>query len=295
MKYVETVMWILAGCGALLLGLKLLSENMEKIAGNSLKALFGKTSGKKLAGVGMGAVTTAVVQSSAVTTVMVVGFVNAGIMSLGQAAAVIMGANIGTTITAQIVALGAFKIQTFFMALAFIGMIMEMISKNDRVKMCGLALAGLGMIFVGLGVLSNQIDAVKGISVIQTFLSNPHNPFLMLLMGALLTALIQSSAAVTSIVITMAGSGLVIGGGGNYVLYVILGSNIGTCVTALLSSVGASVNARRASVIHLLFNVFGALLFMIPVDVHSLFYGRYLQPLVCGQTRNADRHVPHGV
>lgn len=118
MDYVYSVIKILAGCGAFLLGFKLLSDNMEKLAGNSLKSLFNKTSEKKLVGVGMGAVTTAVVQSSAVTTVMVVGFVNAGIMSLNQAAAVIMGANIGTTITAQIVALQALDIQTFFMALA---------------------------------------------------------------------------------------------------------------------------------------------------------------------------------
>ena len=114
MDYVYSVIKILAGCGAFLLGFKLLSDNMEKLAGNSLKSLFNKTSEKKLVGVGMGAVTTAVVQSSAVTTVMVVGFVNAGIMSLNQAAAVIMGANIGTTITAQIVALQALDIQTFF-------------------------------------------------------------------------------------------------------------------------------------------------------------------------------------
>lgn len=265
MEYVYTVIRILAGIGSFLLGFKLLSENMEKLAGNSLKALFNKTSEKKLVGVGMGAVTTAVVQSSAVTTVMVVGFVNAGIMSLNQAAAVIMGANIGTTITAQIVALQAFDIQTLFMALAFIGVAMEMFSKNDKVKSCGLALAGLGLVFVGLGVLSEQVNVIKEIPGVQSLLLNAHNPFLLLLIGALITALVQSSAAVTAIVITLAANGLVIGGGGNAVLYVILGSNIGTCVTALISSIGTSVSARRASIIHLLFNVFGAVLFMIPL------------------------------
>lgn len=125
------VIKILAGCGAFLLGFKLLSDNMEKIAGNRLKALFNKTSEKKLVGVGMGAVTTAVVQSSSITTVMVVGFVNAGIMTLNQATAVIMGANIGTTITAQIVALQSFDIETLFMSLIFIGVFMEMFSKSD--------------------------------------------------------------------------------------------------------------------------------------------------------------------
>ena len=125
------VIKILAGCGAFLLGFKLLSDNMEKIAGNRLKALFNKTSEKKLVGVGMGAVTTAVVQSSSITTVMVVGFVNAGIMTLNQATAVIMGANIGTTITAQIVALQSFDVETLFMSLFFIGVFMEMFSKSD--------------------------------------------------------------------------------------------------------------------------------------------------------------------
>jgi len=254
MEYVYSVIKILAGCGVLLLGFKLLSENMEKIAGNSLKALFNKTSDKKLAGVGMGAVTTAVVQSSAITTVMVVGFVNAGIMSLNQATTIIMGANIGTTITAL-----------FFMIFAFAGMAMEMFSKNDKVKSAGLALAGLGLVFIGLGILSDQMEMLNGISAVNDFLAKPQNPFFLVLVGVLVTALFQSSSAVTSIIITMAANGLIIGGGGNYVLYIILGSNIGSCVTALLSSIGTSVNARRASVIHLLFNVFGSLLFMIPL------------------------------
>lgn len=263
MDYVYSVIKILAGCGALLLGFKLLSENMEKLAGNSLKSLFNKTSEKKLVGVGMGAVTTAVVQSSAVTTVMVVGFVNAGIMSLNQATAVIMGANIGTTIVAQIVALQSFDFQTFFMALAFIGMALEMFSKNDKAKICGLALAGFGLVFVGLNVMSGEMVAYSDNSTVKNFLEAIKNPFLLLAFGVLLTALVQSSGAVTSIIVAMAASDLVIGGGGNAVLYMILGSNIGTCVTALLSSVGTSVNARRASIVHLLFNVFGTVIFMV--------------------------------
>ena len=263
MDYVYSVIKILAGCGAFLLGFKLLSDNMEKFAGNSLKSLFNKTSEKKLVGVGMGAVTTAVVQSSAVTTVMVVGFVNAGIMSLNQAAAVIMGANIGTTITAQIVALQALDIQTFFMALAFIGMALEMFSKNDKVKICGLALAGLGLVFIGLSVMSGEMVYYKDDVNVQRFLTAIENPFLLLAFGIVLTALVQSSSAVTSVIITMAANKLVIGGGGNAVLYIILGSNIGTCVTALISSIGTSVNARRASIVHLLFNVFGVFIFMV--------------------------------
>ena len=270
---------ILAGCGAFLLGFKLLSDNMEKLAGNSLKSLFNKTSEKKLVGVGMGAVTTAVVQSSAVTTVMVVGFVNAGIMSLNQAAAVIMGANIGTTITAQIVALQALDIQTFFMALAFIGMALEMFSKNDKVKICGLALAGLGLVFIGLSVMSGEMVYYKDDVNVQRFLTAIENPFLLLAFGIVLTALVQSSSAVTSVIITMAANKLVIGGGGNAVLYIILGSNIGTCVTALISSIGTSVNARRASIVHLLFNVFGVFIFMVLLlcwpNFQDMTFGRW--------------------
>ena len=279
MDYVYSVIKILAGCGAFLLGFKLLSDNMEKLAGNSLKSLFNKTSEKKLVGVGMGAVTTAVVQSSAVTTVMVVGFVNAGSMSLNQAAAVIMGANIGTTITAQIVALQALDIQTFFMALAFIGMALEMFSKNDKVKICGLALAGLGLVFIGLSVMSGEMVYYKDDVNVQRFLTAIENPFLLLAFGIVLTALVQSSSAVTSVIITMAANKLVIGGGGNAVLYIILGSNIGTCVTALISSIGTSVNARRASIVHLLFNVFGVFIFMVLLlcwpNFQDMTFGRW--------------------
>ena len=258
------VIKILAGCGAFLLGFKLLSDNMEKIAGNRLKALFNKTSEKKLVGVGMGAVTTAVVQSSSITTVMVVGFVNAGIMTLNQATAVIMGANISTTITAQIVALQSFDVETLFMSLIFIGVFMEMFSKSDKIKSCGLAFAGLGLVFMGLSVMSDTMKVYTDANPsIHAMLEKVTNPFLLLGIGIGLTALVQSSSAVTTIVITMAAQGLIIGGGGNSALYIILGSNIGTCVTALISSVGANANARRASLIHLMFNVFGAVIFMI--------------------------------
>lgn len=263
MELFENIVLILAGCGAFLLGFKLLSDNMEKLAGNSLKVLFNKTSDKKWVGVGMGAVATAVVQSSGVTTVMVVGFVNAGIMSLKQAAAVIMGANIGTTITAQLAALQALPIDSFFIALLFVGMMMEMFSSKDKVKSIGLALAGLGMVFFGLDVMSNTMKVYAQNEAVTSILSSLTNPFLLLVFGIVFTALVQSSSAVTTVIIAMATAGLTIGGGGNAVLYLILGSNIGSCVTALISSIGTSVNAKRASIIHLLFNVTGALLFMI--------------------------------
>lgn len=271
MDYVYSVITILAGCGVFLLGFKLLSDNMEKLAGNGLKRLFNKTSDKKLVGVGLGAAATAVVQSSAITTVMVIGFVNTGIMSLKQAATIIMGANIGTTITAQIVALQAFNLNVFFMALAFIGMAMNMFSKKDKVRLAGIALAGLGIVFVGLDVMSGAMEGEMIHAALETVLSKATNPAFLLFIGIAFTALIQSSSAVTTIIIAMAMQGLIVGGGGNAVLYVILGSNIGSCVTALISSIGTSVNARRASIIHLLFNVIGAVIFMVVLLIFPQF------------------------
>ena len=268
-EHVVNVIMMLAACGAFLVGFKFLSDNMEKLFGGSLKKLFNKTSDKKWVGVGMGAISTAVVQSSGVTTVMVVGFVNAGIMSLYQAATVIMGANIGTTITAQLAAFSSFDIAPIFIAMLFVGVMMEMICKNDKIKSIGLAIAGLGLVFFGLEIMSSSMSGYKNSPTVTNLLSSLSNPFLLLLFGVVFTALLQSSSAVTTIIIAMAGQGLIIGGGGNAVLFIILGSNIGSCVTALISSIGTSVNARRASIIHLLFNVTGTLLFTIMLLIWS--------------------------
>ena len=181
MTIITIIVEILAGCGAFLLGFKVLSDNMEKIAGDGLKKLFNKTSDKKALNVAMGAAATAVVQSSSITTVMVVGFVNAGIMSLYQAASLIMGANIGTTITGQIAALQAFDIDLIFMLMLFVGVFMELFSKNDKVKSCGLALAGLGLVFVGLGLMSDPMSSLKESKAVTDFLSAVENPVVLLL------------------------------------------------------------------------------------------------------------------
>ncbi len=278
----KIVALVLAGIGAFLVGFKLMSDNMEKLFGNGLKSLFNKTSDKKIVNVGMGAGVTAIIQSSGVTTVMVVGFVNAGIMSLYQAASIIMGANIGTTITAQIAALDGLPINSIFLLLLGVGVFMEMFSKNEKVKCGGLALAGLGMVFLGLHVMKTAMDPLSENPAIINFLSNMTNPIVLLLFGIVFTTLMQSSSAVTTIIIGMASAGLVFGGvysdSGeligvtNAVLYIILGSNIGSTTTALLSSAGTSVNARRASIIHLLFNTVGSLLFMIMLLIWNNFY-----------------------
>lgn len=263
MNYIYPIIALLGGLGAFLLGFKILSENIEKIADNKLKLLFQKTSKNRFMGVGIGALVTGILQSSSAVTVMVVGFVNAGLMDLFQATALIMGANIGTTITAQIVALESFDFAKIAVILTLIGISIFMISKKDKRKTAGLALAGLGLVFLALGFMSDSMKSFKNSTAFVNLLKNINDPFLLVLIGLGLTAILQSSSAVSTIVISMAGAGLVIGGGGNSVLFVILGTNVGTCVTALISSLGASTNAKRASIIHLLFNVVGTLIFFI--------------------------------
>ena len=264
MEYVYGVMGLLGGLGVLLFGFKVLSDAIEKLANDRLRSWFSKPPGTgRLAGVGIGLVTTTIIQSSAATTAMTVGFVNAGVMSLTMATAVIMGANIGTTITAQIAALSAFEFSSFVLPFAFIGIFMAMLSKKDKVQTVGYILGGLGLVFVGLDIMGSSMDIFATSDTFKDLLLTIDNPFLLLLIGTAFTALIQSSSAVTTIIITMVGAGLMIGSGGNSVYFLVLGSNIGTCVTALLSAIGANTNAKRAALIHLMFNVFGTILFTI--------------------------------
>ena len=285
MEYAYAVFELLAGLGAFLIGVKLLSDNMEKLATGKMRSLFHRASGKvtlpegatrkdkfraktkewssNLVGVGIGTAVTAVIQSSSLTTVMVVGLVNAGVMTLTQATTITMGANIGTTITAQIAALSAFDFAVFAMGLTGIGILVAYATKKEKVQTVCYAVAGLGLVFVGLDVMDASMDFFQESQVIVDLFASITNPFLLFFLGIAITAIIQSSSALTVILIAMAESGILIGGGGNAVLYVVLGTNIGTCVTALLSCIGTSVNARRAAMIHLLFNVIGSIIFFI--------------------------------
>lgn len=262
-EIINAICLLLAGLGILLVGFKLLSDNIEKVANTGLKKLFNKTSKNCLVGVGIGAIVTAIIQSSGASTVMIVGFVNAGIMSLYQATAMIMGANIGTTITAQIVALNDFDITTFAMLLAPIGIFLNMLCKKDKIKSLGLALCGLGTVFIALQCMSSAMEIFNKLEALTNFLQTCNNPIVLLLFGIIFTAIIQSSSAVTTIIITMVANGISIGSNPNSILFIVLGSNIGTCVTTLLSSIGANPNAKRASLIHLMFNVIGSLIFFI--------------------------------
>ena len=263
MDYTLSVVSLLAGLGAFLFGFKVLSDNIEKLATNRLRSWFDKTGKSRLAGVGIGTAVTAIIQSSSATTVMVVGFVNAGLMSLFQATTVIMGANIGTTITAYIASMAEIPLIEFVTAFTCVGVFMNMLCKSDKVKTIGLMLAGLGLVFLGLEYMSGAMSIYKDSPEFRNFLTTVSNPFLLLIIGLIFTAIVQSSSAVTSLIIVMVGQGLVIGNGGNDVLFLVLGSNIGTCITAILSSIGANTNAKRASLIHLMFNVFGSVIFTV--------------------------------
>ena len=264
MEYVYLILQMLGGLGAFLAGMEIMSDSMSRLAHGGLKRMLNRTANNRFAGVGIGAASTMIIQSSSATTVMVVGLVNAGILTLFQATAIIMGANIGTTITAWIASLGSLNVSAFLLILSVIGVFMTMLSKKEKVKTIGNVLTGLGLIFVGLAFMSDAMDPERHreiMQVIKDALSVVQNPALLLLIGIVATGIVQSSSAVTSIVVVLATSGVLIGGTGDGVYYVIIGSNIGTCVTALLSSIGATENARRAAVIHLLFNCFGAIIF----------------------------------
>lgn len=241
-----------------------MSSNLESVSSNKLKQLFARTSKSKLVGVGIGTVATAAIQSSGATTVMVIGFVNAGIMSLMQAATVIYGANIGTTITGQITALGMFEnsISTgvVFATFAGIGAFTMAFAKKDLVKKIGGILAGFGMLFVGLDMMSASMDTFASLDNVKNFLASISNPLLLVLIGTVLTAIIQSSSVMTSIAITMVFTGLINLDQG---IYLTMGSNIGSCVVAIIAGLTSSTNAKRTALLHLLFNVSGVVIFML--------------------------------
>ncbi len=257
-ELIKAIVMLLAGLGVLMTGMKMLSDGLERSAGKGMRKLFGKISNNRFASIGVGTVATVLVSSSAATTVMVIGFVNAGLMTLLQATAIIMGANIGTTLTGVIIALSGFSLSTYMAVLAFIGVVMNMVSKNDTVKKVGSAVTGLGLMFVGLTFMSDAFKTQKIASALNTVFLKVDFPLVLILIGIVCTALFQSSAAMTAILVTMTGAGII---PMQSALFVVLGTNIGTCVTAILASFGASTNAKRTAVIHLLFNAIGTVVF----------------------------------
>ncbi len=260
-----SILMLIAGIGVFLIACKLMSSNLEALGSNKLKALFAKTSKSKLVGVGIGTVATAAIQSSGATTVMVIGFVNAGIMTLTQAATIIFGANIGTTVTGQIVALGLFGSNTIsatviFASFAGIGAFITLFAKKEFAKKLGGILAGFGMLFVGLNMMNGSMTEFAELEQVKTVLAAVSNPLLLVLIGAVLTAIIQSSSVMTSLAISMVFSGLISLDQG---IYLTMGSNIGSCMVAIIAGIGSSTNAKRSALIHLVFNILGVAIFML--------------------------------
>lgn len=248
---------LLGGLGLFLYGMQMMSNGLEAAAGNRMKKILEKLTANRFLGVVVGAVITAVIQSSSATTVMVVGFVNSGMMTLQQAVWIIMGANVGTTITGQLIALDVGAIAPLF---AFIGVAFIVFLKNEKLHHYGKIIAGLGILFIGMDMMSAAMVPLRESETFVNIITRFSNPVLGILAGAIFTAIIQSSSASVGILQALASSGVI---GLPQAVYVLFGQNIGTCVTAVLASIGTSRVAKRTTIIHLLFNIIGTTLFTI--------------------------------
>lgn len=248
---------LLGGLALFLYGMQMMSSGLEAAAGNRIKHIFEKLTSNPILGVAVGALITALIQSSSGTTVMVVGFVNSGMMTLNQAVWIIMGANIGTTITAQLIALDIARFAPLF---AIIGVVMIVFIKAPKVHRVGQIVAGMGVLFMGMKMMSAAVSPLREIPEFIDLMTRFSNPLFGLLAGMLFTAVIQSSAASIGILQALASSGVI---GLPSAVYVLFGQNIGTCITAVLASFGTSRNAKRTTIIHVLFNVIGAAIFTV--------------------------------
>lgn len=249
------VLGLLGGLALFLYGMQMMSAGLEAAAGDRMKSILERLTANRFLGVLVGAVITAVIQSSSATTVMVVGFVNSGMMTLRQAVWIIMGANIGTTITGQLIALDVGVLAPLF---AFVGVAMVVFVKKPQVRHYGSILAGLGVLFIGMDMMSTAMEPLRDWPAFVELVSTFSNPLVGILVGAGFTALIQSSSASVGILQALALSGVI---GLDSAVFVLFGQNIGTCITAVLASIGTSRNAKRATIIHLLFNIIGTVVF----------------------------------
>lgn len=264
---------LLGGLGMFLYGMSIMGDGLQKMAGEKLKKIIALLTANRFVGVLVGALVTAIIQSSSATTVMTVGFVNAGIMNLTQAIGIIMGANIGTTVTAQIV---SFKLEGIAPLAIAIGMVFYLFAKKKSIKDSAEILIGFGLLFIGMSFMK---DAAKPLSesaeLKDAIMYLSRNPILGVLAGFMVTGIIQSSSASMGILIVLASNGLIPITAAMPILY---GDNIGTCVTSLLSTIGASRNAKRAAVMHLCFNIIGTLLFMLVLNKPIMEIVRVINP-----------------
>ena len=254
---ITDILSLLGGLALFLYGMHMMSNGLEAAAGNRMKSILEKLTSNRIKGVLVGAVITAVIQSSSATTVMLVGFVNSGLMTLSQAVWVIMGANIGTTITGQLIALDISAIAPIF---AIGGVAAMMFIKNEKVHHISGIFSGLGILFMGMAMMGDAMVPLQDSQTFINFMTTVENPLVGILIGAIFTAIIQSSSASVGILQALAATGMVPLSSAVYILF---GQNIGTCITAVLASIGMKVNAKRTTVIHLMFNIFGSILFTV--------------------------------
>lgn len=254
---ITDVLSLFGGLALFLYGMQMMSNGLEAAAGNKMKSILEKLTSNRIKGVLVGAAITAVIQSSSATTVMVVGFVNSGLMTLKQAVWIIMGANIGTTITGQLIALDIGAIAPLF---AIIGVAVMMFVKNEKVHHISSIFAGLGILFMGMDMMGAAMEPLQESEAFINLMTKFSNPLIGILVGAVFTAIIQSSSASVGILQALAATGMVPLSSAVYVLF---GQNIGTCITAVLASIGMKVNAKRTTIIHLMFNIIGTIIFTI--------------------------------
>lgn len=248
---------LFGGLALFLYGMQTMGEGLELAAGNRLKEILERLTSNRFLAVLVGLVTTAIIQSSSATTVMVVGFVNAGLMNLTQAIGVIMGANIGTTVTGQLIAL---NISAIAPLIAFAGILLIMFSKKKQIKYLGQVIIGLGILFIGMNTMGEAMVPLREVKEFQMLMTNFSNPIVGIAVGMIFTCVIQSSSASIGILQALAGQGLIGIGGA---IYVVFGQNIGTCITSILASIGSNKNARRTAACHVLFNVAGTVFFLV--------------------------------
>lgn len=280
----DLVVGLLGGLALFLLGMDRMTESLRVIAGDRLRRILERLTSHRITGMLTGAGVTAVVQSSSVTTVLVVGFISAGLMTFVQSIPVILGANIGTTITAQII---AFNVTRWALVLVAVGFAMTVIPKKEKRRAQGAAVMGLGLVFFGMVVMGSAMEPLRSYDAFIDLMAALENPFLGILVGALFTALVQSSSATTGVVIVLAGQGLITLDAG---VALVLGANIGTSITAMLAAIGKPRDAQRAAVAHLIFNVAGVLIWIPLIGLLTNYIGN-----VGGGTPPRDRQRPYGV
>ena len=273
------VLELLGGLALFLYGMQMMSQGLEAAAGNRMKQILEKLTANRFLGVAVGAGITAIIQSSSATTVMVVGFVNSGMMTLQQAVWIIMGANIGTTITGQLIALDIGAVTPLF---AFVGVVMILFVRKQKYTYFGQILAGFGVLFIGMGMMGSSMEPLQQSKTFIDLMTTFSHPVLGILAGVIFTAVIQSSSASVGILQALAVSGLI---GLDGAVYVLFGQNIGTCITAILASFGANRNAKRTTLIHLMFNVIGTVVFTILCMVTPLV------PFMEGLTSNPAAQI----